>query len=121
MSLKCNVQRNDLIEGLGSLQNITSKRGTLAVLSNILIEATSNGLVLTGTDLEVGLRLFVPAEIESMGSLTLPSKKIFEILRSLFRRDYRYSLQRLSLPNCCWSPPELCLRTLIREQFRISF
>ena len=81
MSLKCNVQRNDLIEGLGSLQNITSKRGTLAVLSNILIEATSNGLVLTGTDLEVGLRLFVPAEIESMGSLTLPSKKIFEIVR----------------------------------------
>jgi DNA polymerase-3 subunit beta len=81
MSLKCTVQRNDFIEGLSSLQNITSKRGTLAVLSNILIEATSDGLVLTGTDLEVGLRLFVPAEVDSIGSLTLPSKKIFEIVR----------------------------------------
>lgn len=81
MSLKCIVQRNDFIEGLGSLQNITSKRGTLAVLSNILIEATSNGLVLTATDLEVGVKLFVPAEVAQIGSLTLPSKKIFEIVR----------------------------------------
>jgi len=81
MSLKCTVHRNDLIEGLSSLQNITNKRGTLAVLSNILIEGVNNGLVLTGTDLEVGLRLFVPAEVESIGSLTLPSKKIFEIVR----------------------------------------
>lgn len=81
MSLKCTVQRNDLIEGLASLQNITNKRGTLAVLSNILVEAASNGLILTGTDLEVGLRLFVPAEVEDIGSLTLPSKKIFEIVR----------------------------------------
>lgn len=81
MSLKCTVHRNDLIEGLSSLQNITNKRGTLAVLSNILIEGVNNGLILTGTDLEVGLRLFVPAEVESIGSLTLPSKKIFEIIR----------------------------------------
>ncbi len=81
MSLKCSVLRNDLIEGLSSLQNITNKRGTLAILSNVLIEATSNGLILTGTDLEVGLRLFVPAEVENIGSLTLPSKKIFEIVR----------------------------------------
>jgi len=81
MSLKCKVQRNNFIEGLGALQNITNKRGTLAILSNILVEATSNGLVLTGTDLEVGLRLFVPAEVENIGRLTLPSKKIFEIVR----------------------------------------
>ena len=81
MALKCKVQRNNFIEGLGALQNITNKRGTLAILSNILVEATSNGLVLTGTDLEVGLRLFVPAEVENIGRLTLPSKKIFEIVR----------------------------------------
>ncbi len=81
MALTCKVQKNNFIEGLASLQNITNKRGTLAILSNILVEATSNGLVLTATDLEVGLKLFVPAEIENTGKLTLPSKKIFEIVR----------------------------------------
>lgn len=81
MSFKCKILKNDFSESLNSLQNITNKRGTLAILSNVLIEATSNGLILTGTDLEVGLKLFVPAEVVEQGSLTLPSKKIFEIVR----------------------------------------
>lgn len=81
MTLNCTISRSDLMEGLNSLQNITNKRVTLAILSNILIETTRNGLVLTGTDLEVGLRIEVPAEIHDQGTLTLPSKKIFEIVR----------------------------------------
>ncbi len=81
MTLKCTVLRSDLMEGLNSLQNITNKRATLAILSNILIETSNDGLILTGTDLEVGLRLHVPAEIHDQGTLTLPSKKIFEIVR----------------------------------------
>ncbi|WP_136809143.1 DNA polymerase III subunit beta [Desulfosediminicola flagellatus] len=81
MPLHCTVAKNDLLDGLNSLQNITNKKGTLAILSNVLIEVKDSGLVLTGTDLEVGLRLFVPADIKDAGSLTLPSKKIFEIVR----------------------------------------
>ncbi len=81
MTLNCTISRNDFMEGLNSLQNISNKRVTLAILSNILIETTNNSLILTGTDLEVGLRVEVPAEIHDQGSLTLPSKKIFEIVR----------------------------------------
>lgn len=81
MPLKFTVTKNDFLEGLNSLQNITNKKGTLAILSNVLIESTNGGLLLTGTDLEVGLRIFINSEIQSEGSLTLPSKKIFEIVR----------------------------------------
>ncbi len=81
MTLNCTVSRSDLMEGLNSLQNITNKRVTLAILSNILIAAEEDGIVLTGTDLEVGLRIKIPAEINGQGILTLPSRKIFEIVR----------------------------------------
>ncbi len=81
MALNCTVTKNNFLDGLNSLQNITNKKGTLAILSNVLIETTNGGLYLTGTDLEVGMRLFVPADIQEDGSLTLPSKKIFEIVR----------------------------------------
>ncbi len=81
MPLNCTITKDEFLEGLNSLQNITNKKGTLAILSNVLIQTTTGGLILTGTDLEVGLRLFVPAEIHEEGSLTLPSKKIFEIVR----------------------------------------
>ena len=81
MSLNCTVLKDDLLEGLNSLQNITNKKGTLAILANVLLESTNEGLYLTGTDLEVGLKIFVKANIEGDGKLTLPSKKIFEIVR----------------------------------------
>ena len=81
MSLHCTVLKNDLLEGLNSLQNITNKKGTLAILANVLIESSEEGLYITGTDLEVGMKTFVKAEVIRQGKLTLPSKKIFEIVR----------------------------------------
>jgi DNA polymerase-3 subunit beta len=81
MALHCIVSSHELLDGLNSFQNITNKKGTLAILANIKIETTNNGIILTGTDLEVGSRIFISAEIQEEGSLTLPSKKLFEIVR----------------------------------------
>lgn len=81
MALDFTVNKNDFLNNINSLQNITNKKGTLAIISNILIESTNGGIFLTATDLEVGLRLFVSAEVKNDGSITLPSKKIFEIVR----------------------------------------
>ena len=81
MALHCIVSSHELLDGLNSFQNITNKKGTLAILANIKIETANNGIILTGTDLEVGSRVFLPAEIQEEGSLTLPSKKLFEIVR----------------------------------------
>ncbi|MFO7736526.1 MAG: DNA polymerase III subunit beta [bacterium] len=81
MGLHCIVSQKELLEGLNSLQNITNKKGTLAILTNVHLETSSNGVFLTGTDLEIGLRIFVAAEIKETGQLTLPSKKVFEIVR----------------------------------------
>ena len=81
MGLNCTITKSDILEGLNSLQNVTNKRGTIAILSNVLIESANEQLILTGTDLEVGIQLTVPAQIHEPGSITLPSKKIFEIVR----------------------------------------
>ncbi|MBA3008233.1 MAG: DNA polymerase III subunit beta [Proteobacteria bacterium] len=81
MALNFNISKNVFLEGLNALQNLTNKRGTLAIISNILIETDNDILYLTATDLEVGLKIKIPAEIKNSGSITLPSKKIFEIVR----------------------------------------
>jgi len=81
MSLQCTVSKQDFLESLSSLQNITNKSGTMAILLNVLIETSNGGITITGTDLEIGLRLFIEADVQEEGSLTLPSKKLFEIVR----------------------------------------
>lgn len=81
MALNFTVNKNVFLESLNSLQNISNKKGTLAIISNVLIQSSNSGILLTGTDLEVGIQFFVNAEVYNEGSLTLPSKKIYEIVR----------------------------------------
>lgn len=81
MPVIVNIARDELLSGLASLQSISSKRGTMAILSNVLIKTINDGVELTCTDLEIGLRCTLPAEILDEGSITLPCKKLFEIVR----------------------------------------
>jgi DNA polymerase-3 subunit beta len=81
MPFHFNIAREDLLRAIGAQQNITSKKGTMAILSNILLEVENNQIVFTGTDLEIGLKQAVPAEIFETGVLTLPAKKLFEVAR----------------------------------------
>lgn len=81
MPIIINISRDDILTSLASFQNLTAKKGTLAIIANVLIEAENDKVQMTCTDLEIGLRHIIPAEVLSPGSITIPSKKLFEIIR----------------------------------------
>ncbi len=81
MALSITVSKEDFLPALNSLQSITGKKGTMAILANILIQTHDNCIELIATDLEVGMKKSVAAEILSPGSITLPSKILYEIVR----------------------------------------
>ncbi len=81
MTLSINVSKEDFLPALNSLQSITGKKGTMAILANVLIHTQENFIELIATDLEVGIKKNVAAEILSPGSLTLPAKILYEIVR----------------------------------------
>ena len=75
------IAREDLLRAISAQQQITNKKGTLAILANVLMEVRNNEIVFTATDLEISLRQTVPAEVFEEGILTIPSKKLFELAR----------------------------------------
>ena len=81
MTLSINVSKEDFLPALNSLQSITGKKGTMAVLANILIKSQDNFIELIATDLEVGIKKNVAAEVLSPGSITLPAKILYEIVK----------------------------------------
>jgi DNA polymerase-3 subunit beta len=81
MPFHFNIAREDLLRAINAQQQITNKKGTLAILANVLMEVENNQIVFTATDLEISLRQTVPAEVFEVGSLTIPSKKLFELAR----------------------------------------
>ncbi len=81
MAFHFNIARDDLLKAAGNQQNITNKKRTMAILSNILLEVEQDHIVFTGTDLDIGLKQVVPAEVFEKGVLTLPAKKLYELAR----------------------------------------
>ncbi len=81
MGFHFNIAREDLLRAITAQQNITNKGGLIAILSNVFLEVENNNIIFTGTDLDIGLRQTIPAEVFETGNLTLPSKKLFELAR----------------------------------------
>jgi DNA polymerase-3 subunit beta len=83
------VRKTDLLRELQLFQGIVERKNTIPILANVLIEAEGDQVRLLATDLEVGLRSRCAASVTKGGSLTLPAKKLYEIIKALPETDIR--------------------------------
>lgn len=81
--MKLTITREKLQEGLLAVAASVPTKTTLPVLSNILLEARTDSLRLSGTDLDIAVSTTVAAEVDEEGAITLPAKKLSEIAREL--------------------------------------
>lgn len=81
--MKFTITREKLQEGLVAVAASVPSKTTLPVLSNILVEATRDGLRLSGTDLDIAVSTTIPASVDQEGAITLPARKLVEIVREL--------------------------------------
>lgn len=77
------IEKDVFMRGLARVQGIVEKRTTLPVLSNVLLEAGDGEILVTATDLEVGMRSSYPAEVQTRGRITVSAKKLYEIVKEL--------------------------------------
>ena len=83
------VSKNNLLRELQLFQGIVERKNTIPILANVLMEAKGEEVKFLATDLEVGLRSKCAAAVSKGGSLTLPAKKLYEIVKSLPETDIR--------------------------------
>ena len=83
------VRKTDLLRELQLFQGIVERKNTIPILANVLIEATDGEVKMLATDLEVGLRSRCDATVTKRGTLTLPAKKLYEIVKALPETDVR--------------------------------
>lgn len=80
--MKITIDTQVLAEEVRRVARVTAEKGALPVLGNVLLRAEGE-LLLAATDLQVGLVTRCPAVIEEMGRMTLPAKKLLEMLEQL--------------------------------------
>jgi DNA polymerase-3 subunit beta len=81
--MEITVKKADLVKELSLGQGVVEKKTTIPVLSNVLVEAREGEVILTVTDLELGIRSSCPAVVKKSGATTVPARKLLDYVRLL--------------------------------------
>ena len=88
--MKFKINRDHFSNGLAQVLNVVGSKAAMPILSNVLIEAEKDGISLTTTNLDLGIRCKIKAEIKEGGSVTLPVKRLATIVRELPNVDVAF-------------------------------
>ena len=91
--MKLTTKRSDLASELSIVSRAVSTRASTQALSGILVKAEENGVMLSATDGELGLRTELAADVESPGTILLPGRLLAELVRSLDEESVEIELR----------------------------
>ena len=81
--MKFKINQDHFSNGLQQVLNVVGSRATMPILSNVLIEAEEGHISLTTTNLDLGIRCRIKADVSEPGGITLPVRKLATIIREL--------------------------------------
>ena len=88
--MKFKINRDHFANGLAQVLNVVGSKATMPILSNVLIEAEKDQISLTTTNLDLGIRCKIKAEVKETGAVTLPVKRLAGIVRELPNVDVMF-------------------------------
>ena len=80
--MKFKVVQEHLASSLQLVQRAVATRASVPVLSGILVQTTPEGLALTATDQEIGIRVKLPATVSEEGAMVMPAR-LGDIVRKI--------------------------------------
>ena len=88
--MKFKINRDHFSNGLAQVLNVVGSKAAMPILSNVLIEAEKDHISLTTTNLDLGIRCKIKAEVKESGTVTLPVKRLATIVRELPNVDVSF-------------------------------
>lgn len=91
-TMKFSINRDHFSTGLQQVLNVVGPRPSMPILNNVLIQAGHEHLSLATTNLDMGIRCRIKADVSTHGSITLPVRKLATIVKSLPNVEVEVSL-----------------------------
>lgn len=81
--MKLQVTQENLARAINTVARVANTRGTLPILSNVLLRTESNRLSIAATNLDIAITHYVGSKIQETGAITVPAKLMQEFVSSL--------------------------------------
>ncbi len=90
--MKFKISRSHFAAGLAQVLNVVGSKGTMPILGNVLIETGEESISLCTTNLDLAVRCSVKASPAKGGAITLPVKRLAQIVRELPSEDVLFEV-----------------------------
>lgn len=82
--MEIRISANELNRTLSLLQGVVQRKNSMPILSNVLLQTDkSDGVILSSTDLDVGMRIRRSCEVMSEGAITVSARSLLDIVKML--------------------------------------
>ncbi|TFG64585.1 MAG: DNA polymerase III subunit beta [Spirochaetales bacterium] len=81
--MKFTADRNMLLREIATSHEIIASKNPISILSNVLLSAENETLLIKATDLKVSFETQIPVDVQTPGSITVICDKFLNIIRAL--------------------------------------
>ncbi len=81
--MKISLERDALLAQLQTVSRVASTRSAIQALSGVQLAVSSSGCELRATDMDVGLRVPLEADVVREGTIVLPARLLLDVIRAL--------------------------------------
>ncbi len=78
--MKLIIIKDNFKRGLIVIERITGRNLTLPILNNVLLKTSNDSLILSGTNLELGINYQTLSKVEKEGQITVPAKLLYNLI-----------------------------------------
>jgi len=111
------VRKFDLLQELTLIQGVVERKTTIPILANVLVRAESGELGIAATDLEIGLKSVCVSKTTVPGTITLPAKRLYEIVRALPDKEIKFKRGEANWVNVTCGTSRFRIAGLPQEDF----
>ena len=111
------VRKFDLLQELTLIQGVVERKTTIPILANVLVRAESGELGIVATDLEIGLKSVCVSKTTVPGTITLPAKRLYEIVRALPDKEIKFKRGEANWVTVTCSASRFRIAGLPQEDF----
>jgi DNA polymerase-3 subunit beta len=115
--MEFSIGKSELVRELSLSQGVVEKKTTIPILSNVLVEADRDRIVLTATDLELGIRVSCPARVNKPGTGTIPARRLLDYVRLLPEADIQVKFGENQWANLVCGRSRTRIAGMSRESF----
>jgi DNA polymerase-3 subunit beta len=112
-------EKDILMGGVSVVERIVSSKSTLPIIGNVLVEAKKGGIKVSANNLELGIEIFLEANVVKEGSILIPAKTLAAMVSRLPKGNIDFKVSEKGIIKVSYDQSHFSIHGLPTDEFPV--